>query len=58
LEILRDLIRETQTTDSFVRMQLMALGVDDVSALDEVLPKLTVGQALHVMAEVNKRQGK
>lgn len=55
LEALRELIRVTETGDPFVRMQLIAFGIEDVGTIEEMLPKLTVAQALHVMTKINER---
>jgi glycine cleavage system regulatory protein len=49
------LIRVTETGEPFVRMQLIAFGIEDVGTIEEMLPKLTVGQALHVMTKINER---
>lgn len=52
---LRDLIAATETHEGFVRMALIDFGIDDVGTIDEMLPKLTVGQAMHVMLRINER---
>jgi phage recombination protein Bet len=55
LDALRELIRVTETGEPFVRMQLIAFGIEDVGTIEEMLPKLTVAQALHVMTKINER---
>lgn len=52
---LRELIRVTKTHEGFVRMALIDFGIDDVGEVDELLPRLTVAQALHVMNRINER---
>ena len=52
---LRELIKVTGTHDSFVRMALIDYGIDDVGEVDDLLPRLTVAQALHVMNRINER---
>lgn len=52
---LRDLISATSTHEGFVRMALIDFGIEDVGAIDELLPRLTVAQAVHVMNRVNER---
>lgn len=52
---LRELIAVTKTHDSFVRMALIDYGIDDVGEIDDLLPRLTVAQALHVMNRINER---
>lgn len=52
---LRDLISATNTHEGFVRMALIDFGIEDVGAIDDLLPRLTVAQAVHVMNRVNER---
>jgi hypothetical protein len=49
------LIALTETGDPFLRMQLINFGLDDVGPVDEMLAKLTVGQAVHLMTAINER---
>lgn len=55
IKALRDLIAATETHDSFVRMALIDFGIDDVGPVEDLLPRLTVGQALHVLNRINER---
>jgi phage recombination protein Bet len=55
LDALRELIRVTETADPYVRMMLIDFGIEDVGTVEEMLPKLTVAQALHVMTKINER---
>jgi phage recombination protein Bet len=52
---LRELIKVTNTHEGFVRMALIDFGIDDVGEVDDLLPRLTVAQALHVMNRINER---
>jgi hypothetical protein len=36
-------------------MALIDFGIEDVGAIDDLLPRLTVAQAVHVMNRVNER---
>lgn len=53
---LMELIQTTNTPAGFVRMTLIAHGVSDVGELDELLPKLTVAQAMHVNDAIRAKQ--
>jgi phage recombination protein Bet len=55
IDALRELIALTETGDPFLRMQLINFGLDDVGPVDEMLAKLTVGQAVHLMTAINER---
>lgn len=55
IDALRELIRVTETAEPFVRMTLIEFGIEDVGTLEEMFPKLTVAQALHVMTKINDR---
>ena len=52
---LRKLIEVTNTHEGFVRMTLIDFGIDDVGDVNDLLPRLTVAQALHVMNRINAR---
>jgi phage recombination protein Bet len=52
---LRELIKLTNTHEGFVRMALIDFGIEDVGEVDDLLPRLTVAQALHVMNRINER---
>jgi phage recombination protein Bet len=52
---LKDLIAATSTHEGFVRMALIDFGIEDVGSVDELLPRLTVAQAVHVMNRINER---
>jgi phage recombination protein Bet len=52
---LRELIKITNTHEGFVRMALIDFGIEDVGDVDDLLPRLTVAQALHVMNRINER---
>lgn len=57
LGMLRDLIAKTETESKFVRMALIEVEREDVSGeLDELLPKITVGEARHVFQRIKERQ--
>lgn len=55
LNALRELIEVTSTAEPFVRMTLIDFGIEDVGTIEEMLPKLSVAQALHVMTRINER---
>src|SRR3954463_1879545 len=52
---LRELIVDSETSASFVRMQLMTQGVEDVEDVDALLPSLTVAQAVSLVEAINRR---
>jgi phage recombination protein Bet len=55
LGALRALIEQADVSASFVRMDLMGQGIEDVGEIEDVLPRLTVGQAFHVMDAIRKK---
>jgi phage recombination protein Bet len=57
LDALRDLIKAVGVSEPYIRMVLIEFGLEDVDTVENMLPKLTVSQALHVMSRVNERAG-
>jgi phage recombination protein Bet len=55
IDALRELITLTETGEPFLRMQLINFGLDDVGPVEEMLPLLTVAQAVHLMTKINER---
>lgn len=55
LSALRELIKVTGTSDPAIRMWLIDYGLEDVGPVDELLPKLTRGQAVALMTRISEK---
>jgi phage recombination protein Bet len=55
LDALRELIKVAGVSDPAIRMWLIDYGLEDVGAVNDLLPKLTRGQAIALMTRINER---